>query len=138
MANDYDQQLVIVRVANLRALLRSRNLSQNDVALSVGVTQAAVNHYLNGRAELGRHFCKKVEVAYGLPQGGLDHKDLTIPPAPMQPVYAHQVSVDGLSPIHIAVIDAFSKAARTGAINDEACVELIGRFVGMNRSHSAQ
>lgn len=137
MANDYDQQLVKVRVENLRALLRTRNLSQNDLAVSVGVTQAAVSHYLNGRAELGRHFCKKVEVTYGLPQGGLDHKDLTIPPAPMQPVYAQQVSVDGLSPIHIAVIDAFSKAARTGAINDEACVELIGRFVGMYRSHSA-
>lgn len=138
MANDYDEQLVRVRVANLRALMRTRNLSQNDLALSVGVTQAAVSHYLNGRAELGRHFCKKVEVAFGLPQGGLDHKDLTIPPAPMQPAFALQVSVDGLSPIHVAVIDAFSKAARTGAINDEACVELIGRFVSLYGSHSAQ
>jgi transcriptional regulator with XRE-family HTH domain len=138
MTSDYDQLLVKVRVENLRALLAARGMSQLDLAHSVGVTQATVSHYLTGRAELRRHFCKKVELAYGLPMGSMDHKGLTIPPAPIPSANLRQVNLEGLSPIQLAVLDAFSKAARTGALDDLACAELIGRFVSIQGAHLGQ
>lgn len=138
MTSDYDQLLVKVRVENLRSLLTARGMSQSDLAHSVGVTQATVSHYLTGRAELRRHFCKKVELAYGLPMGSMDHQGLTIPPSPIPSTSPPQVNLDGLSPIQLAVLDAFSKAARTGALDDQACAELIGRFVSIQSAHRGQ
>lgn len=133
-ANDYDKRLIEIRIANLRALLNKRQMTQTELAMHVGVTQAVVSQYLRLHRPLGRVFCGRVELALGLPHGGMDHENMQIPLAPMlsTSVPAMQtpaVDTAGLSSLHLAVMDTFAKTVRSGSITDEYCVELISSLL---------
>lgn len=126
--NEYDQRLVGIRVDNLRALMKERGLTQSNLASMVGVTQGVVNHYVTGRKPLGRSFCGKVELALGLPQGGMDHINIRTPQGPLPAAY-QPVNMASLSSLQRAAVDVFIRAAASGNVTDEYCAEVIARFV---------
>lgn len=128
--NSYDKQLADVRLANLRAILEQRNLTQAEFADMVGLSAGAVSQYTTLRAPVGRSFCRKVETALGLPEGAMDHVNMKVPVEPI-PAMLPSTSHAGLSPLHLAVIDVFSKAAIRGVIKDAYCLELMQNLISM-------
>lgn len=131
---DYDQRLVEIRLANLSNLLRETKLSQKALAEKTGVTQAVVSQYMRRQRPLGRVYCRKIEQALNLPQGGMDHENMQIPLEPLpatvpQMTLAQARILDGLSPLQLAVVDTFAKAARSKAVTDAWCADLISRIV---------
>ena len=134
---DYDEKLSELRLTNLTALMTSRQLNQRGVAEAVGVTPATISQYLNKVMPLGRTFCKKLEKSFELPQGSMDKVDMKFPLPASKPVTQGMVlsipslatDIEGLSALQLAVIEAFAKAAKAGAVDDTACLALIARFL---------
>ena len=130
-----------MRLENLKSLLSQGGLTPSALARSIGVSSSAVSQYVAGRRKLGRAFCARIETALGLQRGCMDFQGMQIPDSALASTSALHTGVPlqgaiGDSSLHTAVVEAFLKAARAGAVSDAACAELIVRFIAMRSAPS--
>jgi SOS-response transcriptional repressor LexA len=62
----------VIRIANLRELIRSRSDSAADFARTYGLDPSHISQMMNGHRGFGEKAARKIEAQVGLPSGSLD------------------------------------------------------------------
>ena len=131
-------RLTDLRQWNLQELMRIQRLTRSDVAKNVGVSQAAISQYATGSRPMNDAICTRIEEAFALTEGHLSliHGGSEVPPdSGLGVVFG--LSLEGLQPLHFAVVDAFAKLARAGMVEDEQCIDMLNAFNAAYKGESA-
>lgn len=125
----------LIRYANLKRL-RENAASLKDFAERAGLSIAYASQLTKSEPgkNLGDELARKIEARLELEQGWLDKvhgepntsvAEATVRPAPAAGPSADCTSLEGLSPIQVALVTTAIKLCRSNALPDKACLALL-------------